>query len=151
MVKNLKKIFFQNFFFNKKVKKILFSKQMFNNFLKTSIFFQKKFISKKIFFQKNNFFKLKLFPKNRFSNKNVLKIKMLIFLKLFIRHMSRRNVRIENAGKRAAVEKSRAVIGWKRINERASFACNVLSLYTNSFCRQRAELVVLIKSNFKSR
>ena len=32
---------------------------------------------------------------------------------------------MESAGKGAAVGKSRAVIGWKRINERASFAYNL--------------------------
>ena len=48
---------------------------------------------------------------------------MLVVSELFISHLSREIVRIENAGKVAAIgkRKSRAVIGWKRIDERASF------------------------------
>ena len=40
---------------------------------------------------------------------------MLISSKLFIRHLSRKIVRIESAGEGAATEKSRAVIGEKKI------------------------------------
>ena len=43
-----------------------------------------------------------------------------------------------------AIGKSRAVIGWKRIAERASFVYN-LKLYKNSFSQQRTGLKVLIK------
>ena len=59
-----------------------------------------------------------------FSNtliKSFTLIKMLMFSKLFISCLSRRIVRMESAGKGMAIGKIRAVIGWKRIAERASF------------------------------
>ena len=65
-------------------------------------------------------------------------------LKLFIWHLSRRFVRIENAGKGVAKEKSQAVIGWKG-SMRERHLCTIFKLYTNSFCRQMAGLEVLIK------
>ena len=58
---------------------------------------------------------------------------MLIFSKLFISCLSRRIVRIESAGKGVAIGKSRAVIGWKRIAERASFVYNIL-IKVKLFC-----------------
>ena len=51
--------------------------------------------------------------------------------------------RIESAGKGAAIEKSRAVIGGKGLM-RERHLCAILKLYTNSFCRQRAGLEVLM-------
>ena len=74
-----------------------------------TVFFQIKTFLKKTFFQQNSF----------------TLIKMLIFSKLFISCLSRRIVRIESAGKGMAIGKSRAVIGWKRIAERASFVGNL--------------------------
>ena len=65
---------------------------------------------------------------------------MAISLKLFIWRLSRKIVRIEIAGKKAAIEKSRAVIGGKRINH----LCTIFKLFTNSFSRQRTRLEVLI-------
>ena len=44
---------------------------------------------------------------------------------LFIRHLSRGIIRIENVEKGAAIGKSQAVMGWKRITERASFVYNL--------------------------
>ena len=40
--------------------------------------------------------------------------------------------------------KSRAVIDWKKTNEKASLVHN-LNLYTNSFCLQRAGLEIWMK------
>ena len=54
---------------------------------------------------------------------------MLKSSKLFIWYLSRKIVRIESAGKEAAIEKSGAVIGGKRINERASFVHNLWALH----------------------
>ena len=57
------------------------------------------------------------------KKKNVLKtfisIKMLISSKLFIWRLSKRIARIEIAGKEAVIGKSWAVIGRKRVNEKA--------------------------------
>ena len=53
-------------------------------------------------------------------------------------------VRIKSAGKEVAIGKSRAVIGWKRIAERASFVY-YLSAVQEFFCQQRAGLELLIK------
>ena len=51
--------------------------------------------------------------------------------------LSRKIVRMKSTGKRTDVyRKSRAAIGWKKTNGRASLVCNMLNLYTNSFCRQ---------------
>ena len=61
---------------------------------------------------------------------------MLMFAKLFIRHLSRKLVRIENVGKGAATEKCQAVIGEKG-SMRERHLCTIFTLYTNSFCRQR--------------
>ena len=86
------------------------------------------------FFEKHGFVfcfsKTYLFPQiNAFSEKTFFKQKsftlMLIFSKLFIWHLSRTIIRIESAGKEAAIEKSRAVIGGERINEKASFVYNL--------------------------
>ena len=63
--------------------------------------------------------------KKFFKQKSFILIKMLISSKLLIWHLSRRIVRIESVGKGAAVEKSWAVIGWERVNERASFVYNL--------------------------
>ena len=128
-----KKLFFQkkfkkNFFFKKKFffqEKDFFSqKQVFfpkKSFFSKKAFFstKKRFSSQKIFFLSHD----SLFSKT-FSNtliKSFTLIKMLMFSKLFISCLSRRIVRIESAGKGMAIGKSRAVIGWKRIAERASF------------------------------
>ena len=54
---------------------------------------------------------------------------MLILSKLFIRSLSRKIVKIESTGKEVAIGKSRAVIGWKRIDERASFAYNLEAVH----------------------
>ena len=35
--------------------------------------------------------------------------------------------------------------GWKRIQQEKRHLCTIFKLYTNSFCRQRAGLKVLIK------
>ena len=100
-----KKFFFQ--------KKKIFSKK--HTFLqKKMFFFPKKFF----FFKMTVFFQIKTFlKKNFFQQKSFTLIKMLRFSKLFISCLSRRIVRIESAGKGMAIEKSRAVIGWKRIAE----------------------------------
>ena len=78
-------------------------------------FFQKNFF----FFQMTVFFQIKTFSNTLI--KSFTLIKMLMFSKLFISCLSRRIVRIESAGKGMAIGKTRAVIGWKRIAERASF------------------------------
>ena len=70
-----------------------------------------------IFFQK-------LIEKKLSQQKSFTLIKLLIFSKLFISCLSRRFVRIESAGKGVAIGKSLAVVGWKRIAERASFVYN---------------------------
>ena len=70
-----------------------------------------------IFFQK-------LIEKKLSQQKSFTLIKLLIFSKLFISCLSRRIVRIESAGKGVAIGKSLAVVGWKRITERASFVYN---------------------------
>ena len=50
--------------------------------------------------------------------------------------LSRRIVRMESTGKRTDVyRKTRAAIGWKKTNERASLVYKMLKLYTNSYCR----------------
>ena len=54
---------------------------------------------------------------------------MLISSKLIIWHLSKKIFRIKIAGKGAAVEKYRTVIGGKRINERASFGYNVEAVH----------------------
>ena len=72
------------------------------------------------------FYQIKTFLKHNFFQQNSFAlIKMLIFLKLFISCLSRRIVRIVSAGKEVNIGKSRAVIGWKRIAERASFVYNL--------------------------
>ena len=80
-----------------------FSKQIFENFF---YFFQNIFFSNGSFLQKK-----------KLKKKNFTLINMLISSKLFIRHLSRKIVRIESAGEGAATEKSRAVFGGKKINE----------------------------------
>ena len=75
---------------------------------------------------------------------------MLIFLKLFVSCLSRRIVRIESARKGVTIGKSRAVIGWKRIAERASFVYNlwaVQEFFLSAEGRSRS----FDKSGFKSR
>ena len=69
------------------------------------------------------FFQIKTFSNTLI--KSFTLIKMLMFSKLFISCLSRRIVRIESAGKGMAIGKTRAVIGWKRIAERASFVKNL--------------------------
>ena len=76
------------------------------------------------FFFNKILFQIKPFPPQKcFLNKKVLQylgIKcyiLVIFSKLFIRHLSRRIDRTKSAGKRAATGKSQTVINWKRINE----------------------------------
>ena len=141
-----KKIFL-NYFSNK----FVFFKKIFSSF-KRKFFFQttgkKKFFL--IFFFKNIFFSNKSFfqKKNGFQTSFIL-ITVLISSKLFIRHLSRRIFRIESAGKGAIIQKSRAVIGGKRINERTSFVY-ILYYVHNSFCRQRAGLEVLIKVTYEA-
>ena len=54
---------------------------------------------------------------------------MLITSKLPIWHLSRKIVRIESTKKGAAIEKSRTVIGQKRIDERASFVYNLWAVH----------------------
>ena len=73
------------------------------------------FLSNSRFFQKKKGFKTKKFYFD----------KILIFSKLCILHLSRGIVRIEHTEKVAAIEKNFAVIGWKRIDKRATFACNL--------------------------
>ena len=72
-----------------------------------------------------------MFPtkKKFFKQKSFTFIQMLISLKLIIWYLSRKLVRIESVGKGAAIEKSWAVIGGKRINERASFAYNLSAVH----------------------
>ena len=74
---------------------------------------------------------------------------MFISPKLFILHLSRRIARIESAGNEAAVEKSRAGIAGKG-SMRECHLFTIFKLYTNSFCRQRAGLKVLIKATSKA-
>ena len=142
------KIFFPIFFFLKKKiwKKILEKKSDFVSNNCFCFFFKIKNPFK--FFSKMHIsFKQKLFSKKKFfKQKSFTLIKMLIFSKLFIWHLSRGIVKIESAGKVAAIGKKRSVIGWKRIDERASFVhCTTFKLRTNSFCRHRVGLEVLIK------
>ena len=120
-----KNVFFpkQKFFFKKKnlIFKFVSNNSFFlfffskkNNFF--NVFFEKRiFLSNKSFFQSKTFFK----------QKSITSIKMLIFSEFFIWQLSRGIVRIESAGKRAAKRKSRAMTGWKRIDERASFVYNL--------------------------
>ena len=76
-----------------------------------------------LFFFKHIFFQIKPFPpKNVFLNKKVLQYILglkcyIIFLKLFIWHLSRRIDRTNSAEKGAAIGKSQTVINWKRIDE----------------------------------
>ena len=104
----------------------IFFQKLFFQISKQSIFPKKKFF-KTIFFVSNNFFNF--FFKNLFFSTESFFIKMLISLNLFIWHLSRRIFRIESAGKRAAIEKSHPVIGWKRIDKRATFVCNLLPVH----------------------
>ena len=104
-------------------------------FFPKKVFFSKTgFLPKKIFFSNDSLFSNKNFfeKKNFFQQTSFALIKMLIFSKLFISCLSRRIVRIESAGKGMAIGKSRTVIGWKRIAERASL-CTTFKLYKNSF------------------
>ena len=72
------------------------------------------------------FFQMKAFlKKNVFHSKKFYFIEMLIFSKLFILHLSRRIIRRESAALGAAIGKSQAVIGWKTIDDRASFVYNL--------------------------
>ena len=53
---------------------------------------------------------------------------------------------MDSTGKRTDVyRRSRAAIGWKMTNERASLGYNTLKLYTNSFCRQKERFRTLMK------
>ena len=101
---------------------------------------------KKFFFKKKNFFREKVFFR---SNNSFTQITILISSKLFIWHLSRKIVGIENAGKEAAIEKSWTVIARKRINERASFVNNRLAVNEFSLSAE-AGLEVLIKVTAES-
>ena len=108
----------------------------------------------KFFFQKNFFFKNMFFSSNAFSKKkSFLKkkvlfwLKMLISAKLFIWHLSRKIVGKESAGKGTAVEKVELWLAGKGSIERASL---ILKLFTNSSCRLRARLEILIKVTSKA-
>ena len=57
---------------------------------------------------------------------------MVVSLKLFIWHMSREIVRMDSAGKGAAIEKSRAAMGWKG-SVRERHLCTIFKLYPNFF------------------
>ena len=127
--KIFQKFFQKNVFSKKSSKKIFFSKKSF--FFKKKIFFHKNkfFFLKKVFFPKKHFF----LQKNVFLPKKFFFFHMTIFFqKLFpilwlkvLLWLKNVNVfeivRIESAGKGMAIGKIRAVIGWKRIAERASF------------------------------
>ena len=77
-----------------------------------------------MFFSKA-FFQKKKKKKKFLKQKSFTSIKMSIFSKLFIWHLFRGIVRIESVVKEAAAGKSRAVIGWKKIDESASLAYNI--------------------------
>ena len=70
--------------------------------------------------------------------------------KLFIWHLSRRIVRIKIAGKGAVIEKTRAVIAGKRINERASFVLNFYAVH-EFFLSAEGAVRSFDKSDFKSK
>ena len=113
--------------------------------IKRRIFFKKKFVSKAYFFDKT------LFPKKAFcKQKSFIMIKMLISSKLLLWHLCTRIVRIEIAGKGAAIEKKLKL--WLEVIEsmRARHLCTILKLYTNSFCQQRVGLEILIKVTSKA-
>ena len=99
------------------------------------------FLSSKTFFQKKK--------KTFFEQKSITLIKTLIFSKLFIWHLSRGIVRIESTGKGVAVEKSRTVIGWKRIDEKALFVYN-LQVENEFFLSAESGIRSFNKSDFKS-
>ena len=87
---------------------------------KKNFFFSLTHLIFKLFFQVNLSFRKKFFQTKRFyfgENLNIFEAFYLILVKKI--------VRIESAGKGAAIEKSQAVIGIKRINERASFVNNL--------------------------
>ena len=69
-------------------------------------------------------------------------------LKYFVWLLSRRIIRIESTGKGTAIE-SQAVIGEKR-SMRERHLCTIFTLYTNSFCHQRAGIKVLTKVTSKA-
>ena len=126
-----RKIFFHflKIFSKKKIFLICFSRNSIFSIkfflFQITVFFQRTvFFNFLFFFQKLIFFQIKPFKTNVFQKKSFTAIKMLILWKLFIWHLSR-IVRIEGAGKGTAIEKSRAVIGEKRINEKASFVYNL--------------------------
>ena len=105
------------------------------------------------FFKSKFFFEIKAFSnKNRFSSKKV-SFSSKCFFEAFHLTLVKKNRQNRERKKGAAIEKSRAVIGWKRMDERAShvYICTIFELYTNCFCRQRAGLEVLIKVALKSK
>ena len=87
---------------------------------------------------------------NFFQQNSFSLIEMLIFLKLFISCLSRKVVRIKSAGKKVAIRKGRAMIGWKRIAERASFVFNLWAVQ-DFFLSAEGGVRSFDKSGFKSR
>ena len=68
--------------------------------------------------------------------------------KLFIWHLSKRIVRMESAGKGAAVYRKKPNRYWlknKKKTMRECHKCTIFKLYTNSFCRQKVGLKFLMK------
>ena len=61
-----------------------------------------------------------------------------------------KNCQNRDRRKGAAVKKSQAVIGWKKGSMRERHLCTIFKLFTNSFCRQRAGLEVLMKVTSKA-
>ena len=76
---------------------------------------------------------------------------MLIFSsKLFFWHLSGRIAGIEIAGKGAVIEKTRAVIGGEKINERASFVLNFYAVH-EFFLSAEGAVRSFDKSDFKNK
>ena len=105
--------FSKNIFFQKFSSKKFFFKDI---FCKKKFFFQNNFFQKKCFVSNNSIFNV-FISKTFFSNESFFKknkkttsFKQKSFI-LMIMFKSRRIVKIEIARKRAAIEKSRAVIG----------------------------------------
>ena len=88
--------------------------------------------------------------KNVFEQKSFNSIKMSNIFEAFYLTLVKSNSQIESAGKGAVTGKNRAVIGWKRINERASFMYN-LKVENKFFLLAEGEVKSFDKSDFISR
>ena len=87
-----------------------------------------------------------IFSKPFFKEISNCLVKMFISLKLFVWHLSRRIVRMESAGKWAAIYRKKPSREWLEKDQWESIiSVQSLSCTRIYFCRQRAELEVLMK------